>query len=103
MFWKYKVVRQSMKPKRKPKSPFDMTVFLTKANRGRATAEYRTNDRIFVQGDPANAVFYIKEGKVKLTVLSKQGKEAVVGILGAGGRDPCAPRRAGLFGSICRS
>ena len=73
-----------MKPKRKPKSPFDMTVFLTKANRGRATAEYRTNDRIFVQGDPANAVFYIKEGKVKLTVLSKQGKEAVVGILGAG-------------------
>ena len=92
-----------MKPKRKPKSPFDMTVFLTKANRGRATAEYRTNDRIFVQGDPANAVFYIKEGKVKLTVLSKQGKEAVVGILGAGGRDPCAPRRAGLFRSICRS
>src|ERR1039458_1540045 len=84
MFWKYKVVRQSMKPKRKPKSPFDMTVFLTKANRGRATAEYRTNDRIFVQGDPANAVFYIKEGKVKLTVLSKQGKEAVVAILGVG-------------------
>ena len=73
-----------MKPKRKPKSPFDMTVFLTKANRGRATAEYRTNDRIFVQGDPANAVFYIKEGKVKLTVLSKQGKEAVVAILGVG-------------------
>jgi CRP-like cAMP-binding protein len=73
-----------MKPKRKPKPPFDLTVFLTKANGGRTSAEYRINDRIFAQGDPASAVFYIKEGKVKLTVLSKQGKEAVVAILGAG-------------------
>jgi CRP/FNR family transcriptional regulator, cyclic AMP receptor protein len=40
---------------------------------------------IFSQGDPADAVFYIHKGKVKLTVLSRQGKEAVVGILGAGG------------------
>ncbi|MGA3017990.1 MAG: cyclic nucleotide-binding domain-containing protein, partial [Bryobacteraceae bacterium] len=73
-----------MKPKKKPDSPFDLTVFLTKANGGRTRAEYRTNDRIFVQGDPANAVFYINDGKVKLTVLSKQGKEAVVAILGVG-------------------
>src|ERR1022692_2392799 len=73
-----------MKPKRKSKSPFDLTVFLAMANGGRTSAEYRANDRIFVQGDPANAVFYIKEGKVKLTVLSKQGKEAVVAILGVG-------------------
>ncbi|MGA2194777.1 MAG: Crp/Fnr family transcriptional regulator [Bryobacteraceae bacterium] len=74
-----------MKPKRKPKPPpFDLTVFLTKADGGRTSAEYHTNDRIFLQGDAANAVFYIKEGKVKLTVLSKQGKEAVVAILGPG-------------------
>src|SRR5208337_2836581 len=73
-----------MKLKKKSKPPFDLTVFLTNANGGRTKAEYRANDRIFVQGDPANAVFYIQEGKVKLTVLSKQGKEAVVAILGAG-------------------
>jgi len=73
-----------MKTKRKPKPQFDLKVFLTKGNGGRMSAEYRTNDRIFVQGDPADAVFYITEGKVKLTVLSKQGKEAVVAILGVG-------------------
>jgi CRP-like cAMP-binding protein len=69
-----------MKPKRMPKA-FDLNVFLTEANRGRSIAEYRTNDRIFVQGDAADAVFYIREGKVKLAVVSKQGKEAVVAIL----------------------
>ena len=70
-----------MKAKRKANSPFDLKVFLSKANGGRTTAEYRTNDRVFVQGDTASAVFYIRKGKVKLTVLSKQGKEAVVAIL----------------------
>src|ERR1039457_6832724 len=73
-----------MKPKSKPKPPFDLKIFLTKAQGGRTSAEYGANDRIFVQGDPANAVFYINEGKVKLTVISKQGKEAVVAILGVG-------------------
>ena len=73
-----------MKPKEKLKRPFDPMVFLTKANRGRTSAEYRIDDGIFVQGDTANAVFYITKGKVKLTVLSKQGKEAVVAILGDG-------------------
>jgi len=70
-----------MEPTRTPNSPFDLKVFLTKANGGRTTAEYRTNDSIFVQGDTADAIFYIKEGKVKLTVLSKQGKGAVVAML----------------------
>jgi len=64
--------------------PFDLKVFLANARCGRTGAEYRTNSRIFVQGDTADAVFYINEGKVKLTVLSKQGKEAVIAILGAG-------------------
>ena len=67
--------------KKTPKPPFDIKVFLTKAKGGKASADYRTNDHIFIQGDTANAIFYIKEGKVKLTVVSKQGKEAVVAIL----------------------
>jgi CRP/FNR family transcriptional regulator, cyclic AMP receptor protein len=70
-----------MKPKRTLKEPFDLKIFLTKANGGRTRAEYRTNHRIFVQGGTADAIFYIKEGKVKLSVISKQGKEAVVAIL----------------------
>jgi CRP-like cAMP-binding protein len=70
-----------MSQKRKPKRPFDPKVLLAKANGARTIAEYRINERIFAQGDPANAIFYIKEGKVKLTVVSKQGKEAVVAIL----------------------
>ena len=70
-----------MKPNRKPSPPVDPKVFLIKVNGGRTQAEYRTNQSIFVQGDAARAIFHIQEGKVKLTVLSKQGKEAVVAIL----------------------
>jgi CRP-like cAMP-binding protein len=70
-----------MGPNRTPKPPFDLKVLLTKAYGGKTSTEYRTNDSIFVQGETANAIFYIKEGKVKLTVLSQQGKEAVVAIL----------------------
>lgn len=57
---------------------------MSKTNSGNPGAHYRTNDRVFVQGDTADAVFYIEEGKVKLTVLSKQGKEAVIAILNGG-------------------
>jgi CRP/FNR family cyclic AMP-dependent transcriptional regulator len=70
-----------MKPKENVKPPFALKVFLSKSNRGRSTAEHKTNDRIFAQGDIANTILYIKEGRVKITVLSKQGKEAVVAIL----------------------
>jgi CRP/FNR family cyclic AMP-dependent transcriptional regulator len=69
-----------MKPKDKP--PFDPQVFLAKVGEGRTSADYRKNQKVFSQGDPADAIFYIQNGKVKLTVISKQGKEAVVGILG---------------------
>ena len=65
--------------KTKAKLPFD---FLTKVGEGMAIADYRKNQKVFSQGDPADAIFYIQNGKVKLTVISKQGKEAVVGILG---------------------
>ena len=63
---------------------FDIKAFLNKANGGRTIATYATNTRIFEQGDPADAIFYIQKGKIKLTVVSKQGKEAVVAILGEG-------------------
>jgi CRP-like cAMP-binding protein len=50
---------------------------------GRTSSSYRNEEAIFSQGDPADAVFYIQKGKVKVTVVSDQGKEAVVAILGA--------------------
>ena len=66
----------------KAQLPFDPHIFLTKIGEGRTIAEYRKNKKVFSQGDPADAIFYIQNGKVKLTVVSKQGKEAVIGILG---------------------
>jgi CRP/FNR family transcriptional regulator, cyclic AMP receptor protein len=73
-----------MKAKEKVKPAFDLKAFLNQTRGGRKRAEYAENDLIFSQGDPADAVFYIHKGKVKLTVISRQGKEAVVAILGTG-------------------
>lgn len=70
----------------KPQHPegFDPKCFLAKVGAGRIVAKYPSNQQIFSQGEPADAVFYIQEGRIKLTVVSRQGKEAVIGILGAG-------------------
>jgi len=68
--------------KTKIKPPFDPRVFLAKIGAGRSIAAYKKNQKIFAQGDPADAVFFIQKGQVKLTVVSRQGKEAVVAILG---------------------
>lgn len=62
---------------------FDPAEFLETAAKGRIVATHAKKDTIFSQGDAADTVFYIKRGKVKVTVLSKQGKEAVVALLGA--------------------
>jgi CRP-like cAMP-binding protein len=70
--------------KRKARLPFDPQAFLSKVNGGRAIAEYRKDKTIFRQGDPSDAVFYIQSGKVKTTVVSEEGKEAVVALLGTG-------------------
>ena len=64
------------------KLPFDTKAFLSKAGAGRTISKYRINQVVFSQGDPADSVFYIHDGKVKVVVLSEQGKEAVVAILG---------------------
>jgi CRP/FNR family transcriptional regulator, cyclic AMP receptor protein len=61
---------------------FDPKSFLAKVGEGRSIDTYRKDQIVFSQGDPADAVFYIQKGKVKLTVVSEQGKEAVVAILG---------------------
>jgi len=61
---------------------FDPALFFETAAKGRTISKHRKSEIIFSQGDDADAVFYIKKGKVKVTVISKQGKEAVVAILG---------------------
>jgi CRP/FNR family transcriptional regulator, cyclic AMP receptor protein len=66
------------------KATFDPKMFLAKVGEGKTIAKYRKDQIIFSQGDAADAVFYIQQGKVKLTVVSKHGKEAVVAILGPG-------------------
>jgi CRP/FNR family transcriptional regulator, cyclic AMP receptor protein len=70
--------------KAKRKRSFEVKVFLTTVDGGRTVSNYRKNQKIFAQGDPADSVFYIQEGKVKVCVLSEQGKEAVVAIHGKG-------------------
>ena len=68
----------------KKAAPFDPGMYLAKVRGGETVKEYRKKHAIFVQGSPADAVFYVERGKVKLTVLSARGKEAVVAILGSG-------------------
>jgi CRP/FNR family transcriptional regulator, cyclic AMP receptor protein len=65
-------------------SKFDTKTFLSTINRGRKIEAFPKKQAIFAQGDSSDAVFYIKEGKVKLTVVSKIGKEATIGILNEG-------------------
>lgn len=63
---------------------FDPEALLAKIDSGKTIREYGDNQSVFSQGDAANAVFYIQTGKVKLTVVSQRGKEAVVAILEPG-------------------
>ena len=67
----------------KKAATLDLRTYLAKA-RGGISKEYQKNRTVFSQGSPADAVFYIEKGKVKLTVLSARGKEAVVAILANG-------------------
>jgi CRP-like cAMP-binding protein len=63
------------------KNAFDPEAFLGRTDVGKTIQKYEKNQKIFSQGDIADAVFFIRKGKVKITVLSEHGKEAVVGIL----------------------
>jgi len=61
---------------------FDARTFLDTLGQGRTVTRYGVGDLIFAQGEPADAVYYVQHGKIKVAVTSEQGKEAVVGILG---------------------
>jgi len=65
-------------------SKFDTKTFLSTINGGRKIEAFPKKQTIFAQGDPSDAVFYIREGKVRLTVVSEVGKEATIGILNQG-------------------
>lgn len=67
---------------KRSKPKFDPKAFLAKANGGRTISKLRKNQVVFSQGDLADSVFYIRDGKVKITVVSEQGKEAIVAVLG---------------------
>ncbi len=68
---------------RKHKPRFDPRAFLAKTG-GTTISQYQKDQTVFSQGEAADAVFYIQHGKIKITVVSEQGKEAVVAILGRG-------------------
>jgi CRP/FNR family cyclic AMP-dependent transcriptional regulator len=72
------------RPKLKATAKFDPKSFLAEAGKGRALTAYEKNQTIFSQGDPADAIFYVQKGKIKLTAVSREGKEAVLALLGAG-------------------
>ena len=71
-----------MKAAKKP--PFNVNKFLATVDGGRTITNYGKNQAVFSQGEAADSVFYLREGKVKVTVRSDQGKEAVVAIHGKG-------------------
>jgi len=62
---------------------FDPKAFLASVGEGRSLLKRRVGQTVFSQGDPADALFFLQKGKVKVTTVSQQGKEAVVAILGA--------------------
>src|SRR5271166_1248309 len=77
--------RRAPKPRRNNGEPgFDPEAFLTQVGLGRTALSLQRNEQVFAQGDSADAVFYIRKGQIKVTVTSKNGKEATVALVGAG-------------------
>jgi CRP-like cAMP-binding protein len=74
--------RVSARPRKR--APFEGNALRAVLPEGRTLREYRKGTAIFTQGDPADAVFFVQRGRVKLTVLSRQGKQAVIALLGPG-------------------
>src|SRR5690242_17135922 len=87
-----RIKRGTLPVKIKRKQPFVLESFLCHAEGGRTKAKYQKNETIFRQGDSADAVFYIMDGKCKVTVVSEKGKEAVVA-------HPPSSRRCGPLGA----
>jgi CRP-like cAMP-binding protein len=76
--------RKAAKAKPKSAARFDLEKLLDSAGVTRRVSKFARSTVIFAQGDPANEVFYLRHGSVKLSVVSRTGKEAVVAILGVG-------------------
>jgi CRP/FNR family cyclic AMP-dependent transcriptional regulator len=76
--------RRRIDSRTRNKASFDAKKFLAKLGDGKTISEYSKEKVVFAQGDAADAVFYIQKGEIKLSVISEQGKEAVVGILRPG-------------------
>jgi len=68
----------------KLKAAFDPKTLLARVGNPQALADYKKDQKVFSQGDAAEAIYYVQRGRVKLTVVSKGGKEAVIAILGPG-------------------
>src|SRR5512140_3309413 len=68
----------------KKEGPVDWETLLNGIFRGKTVVECGTDRHVFRQGQPADSLFYLRRGKIKLTVISQQGKEAIIAILGAG-------------------
>jgi len=68
----------------KKRIAFDPKIFLSKIGSGRTNERFNAHDIVYSQGEAASAVFYLQKGKAKITVTSKNGKEAVLAILGPG-------------------
>src|ERR1700686_2426845 len=77
-------VRRSPQKANSRRSAFDVQLFLDSAGLGRKFEKFRGKETVFAQGDPAQNVMYIQEGRVTLTVVNETGKEAVVGVVGPG-------------------
>src|SRR4051794_32665822 len=60
--------------------PFDVAEFLATAGLGKSIASYAKDETIYSQGDPADSVYYVQKGKVKISVVSSEGKEATISL-----------------------
>ena len=76
--------RSEITLKKRGMPAFDPATFLAKVGDGKTIAKYQKGKVVFSQGDVGDAVFCIQKGKIKLTVVSARGKEAVVGLIGSG-------------------
>jgi CRP/FNR family cyclic AMP-dependent transcriptional regulator len=77
-------IENDQRPAAKPGALlFNPATFLETTGKGRTISTHQKGEKFFAQGDAADAIFYIKKGKIKVTVVSKQGKEAVVALLSA--------------------
>jgi CRP/FNR family transcriptional regulator, cyclic AMP receptor protein len=84
--WKGRIIRGMKAPRSRilNKRLFDVEAFLAQSGLGRTIIDLKKNATIFSQGDGADSVFYVQRGKVRLTVVSKRGKEATIALLGTG-------------------